>query len=249
METKKKARQKVLIATPTRDGKFELGYVYGLMESIVDSKKNNVDIQLLSSSGVSNIQNGRDVVFNYFVNSQYDKLFWIDSDTHFTSKNFFDCALSDEDAICIPQVKKEMNLNVASHFNKLGHDLKDSLELSKNYTISNVYGVGDKMYTYRTGFGFFCLSKKACKDVLYYTAKQSELTVYLNEIKSRGTLVHFPIIDNDKLLSEDYSFCERLKSTGHRIRIIEGEIGHTGVHTYMGNAMDKVRFNLENKSE
>lgn len=217
---KEKQRKKVLIATPTRSGDVSIDYVRSIFNLKLAGEKLGVTFDFLMGSGISNIVNGRDEIFNLWLEKmEHDVLLFVDSDTSFYWKDAFDAVnkilIGEEDACCIAQRKKEEGVS---------------------YNLKNVQSIDGKFYTNGCGFGFFAIGRLLAQELRIRMAKNDEWLCEFDTIDAKGFSYFNPLFGDKKYLSEDYSFCKRIVLAGGKIRVCSGNLGHIGLFDYRGNA-------------
>jgi hypothetical protein len=221
---KEKDSPSVFIATPTRTGQYCEGYVYGLMDVLLNEK----NVSWGPMRGCSNIVAGRDTLAAYFMTTKHDVLLWIDSDTVFTRENYHEmigAILQGDKVGCALQGKK----------------LPKAFESpNDNLTANGFYNREGKVYCIQSGFGFFWVTRKAFQEVLRCETERDDLQRTPKiEVDLAGTMVssyayHAPLMKGGKMLSEDLSFCERLLYASIKIRVMATAVGHDGSAIFPG---------------
>jgi len=231
---------KVMIGTPTRDGKVCSGYMQGIAQLI--GQKNMFDrlgyvfnFMLAISKGVSDIVNGRDEIANdFYQNSEFDLLLWIDSDTGFDGVQVLRSIMiayeQKESSFTLPQPRKTLH----------GSKPRDFWTLDPEAVITKKEsGKPWKLYTFGCGFGLFGvfrsgfdkISEKVAKNPKVITrvkyssgmmGKDLEGLSYHQRMLMRTSEKEAPVF-----LSEDKSFCFRLsEATGQKTRLFPFSVSH-----------------------
>ena len=246
-----KDKKSVLIATPTREGLFNNGYLQGISQVLTsDSLAERYTFQVLTTTGVSNIVKGRDDIFNFWLdNTSFDFLLWVDSDTSFSSDNVEKALGSGYGAVTIAQARKEINKDlickIARSTNLNADEVFDS---SYRYTIGNVIKKDGSSFVDRCGFGFLLLSRSSCLDLK--EVFKEELSVYKNSLTGKASLSYHALIsekEKGEVLGEDYSFCNRLRASGTPIFLLENQaVGHSGHYEWGSNIVRKMDMVVNN---
>ncbi len=239
----KKEKKSVLIATPTREGLFTNGYLQGVSQVLTDEELlKEYRFQVLTTTGVSNIVKGRDDIFNFWLNdSVFDFLLWVDSDTSFTSENVKASLDLGVGACTIAQARKEINKELVCKIARSTNlDANEVFESSYRYTMSNVTSKDGVSFVDRCGFGFLLLKRSSCEHMA--SVFTGALPTYKNGLTGKKSVsYHSLMIEKEEVISEDFSFCKRLTSSGTPIRLIEKHgVGHSGQYEWGSNIVRKM---------
>jgi glycosyltransferase involved in cell wall biosynthesis len=206
--------RKVLIGTPSYDGRIDTWFADSLIRTIKQSISENVEIHIIYPSYDSLIQRARNDLFRMAIEGNYDTLFFIDSDVEWEPEWFFRLLSRPEPVVGAALVKKS---------DKEGYTVKiidKELKYSEDQKLLEVEGVG-------TGF------LKVDKFALDKIWEMSE--PYFHEGKD-NRMVFDVKIENGDLISEDYIMCNKWKSLGYRVWIDPTiTCNHNGVKKYKGN--------------
>ena len=98
----KKSPLRVVIGTPSIDGKLESHYVESLVETIRECKRHNVEIFPIFLAGESILHMARNKLIKIFYESSSQILVFIDSDQMWSPKVFLDVIKSKKSVLAVP---------------------------------------------------------------------------------------------------------------------------------------------------
>lgn len=209
-----KDKLSVMIATPTRDNLINAEYVGALIEAIKNEGV-GYSVSWGVSKGVSNIVEGRNFLTDQFLKSGMDVLLWIDSDTTWSVDHFNEM---------IKAIRKGHRAGCAPQTKIL--PINDMLEGKVSVTAKGFYIDGPGVYCSHSGHGFFFVTRSALAQVI--NQKRAKLVGVGDNAKYN---FYTPIGD----LSEDFSFCERLRKSRVPIFVLPVDgVGHENVVNYPG---------------
>lgn len=214
---------RVLVATPSYDGKFDVRYMNSLLETQKLASKHNVEILPYFLCFDSLIQRARNDYFSTAYRTGVDALFFIDSDIGWNPEDFFRIVKSDKDVIGGTYRKKtsEQELYAFKAFDLEGGDF---ILTPESDGLIEVNGLG---------FGFVKFSKFAVKEL------------YEKEKSFYGGKENGPVIknicecvvnkDND-FVSEDIIVGFKWKNLGYKTYLDTNiDLIHVGNAEYTGN--------------
>jgi len=208
--------RKVLVGTPSHDGRLDVWYVNSLIRTIKAAPKDwQIDPVFLSFDSL--IQRARNSLVEIALSQKYDDLFFIDSDTEWEPQNFFSLLECPEDVVGAALVKKSDTNE--SYTAKITNK---SLKYNSGKNLISVDGIGT---------GFLKISAKALEEVWYHS-----LPYYRDENKKEERMIFDLSIKNGELISEDYIFCEKWTKLGHKVFMDPSfTINHVGSKKYTGD--------------
>ena len=217
MKNNKKLR--VLIGTPSYDGKLDIYYVDSLLNTLAQSGQENVEVYPLFMCYDSLIQRARNDIFKSAYDSKVDMLIFIDADVGWNPKDFFKLVKSKHDLIGGSYRKKN-----------------DSEELyvikaldEKDPTLDLTIDKDGLMEVAGLGCGFMKVSRKAIVDI-WNNSKQ------YNSEKGDTRMVFEVVCEDNDLISEDIYLCKKWKSLGNKVYLDTSiTCPHTGTKTFFGN--------------
>jgi hypothetical protein len=239
---------KVLLATPSYDGRFDVRFITSLIYTIEECKKLNIEVLPYFLCYDSLIQRARNDYFKIAYKSKVDVLFFIDSDIGWEPKDFIKLVLSDKDMIGGAYRKKTDNEELYA-FKALEKCFdKNSYDLSPDHMgILEVYGLG---------CGFLKLSKK-CVTELW----ENEKEFYFEKVDN-GTDPNDEIIKNvcaciinedNFFVSEDIILGRKWRKLGNKLYLDTNiNCSHVGYKQFDGNVrkwIDDWRIKLMNPND
>lgn len=216
---KNNKKLKVLIGTPSYDGKLDIYYVDSLLNTLAQSGQENVEVYPLFMCYDSLIQRARNDIFKAAYDSQFDVLLFIDADVGWNPKDFFKLVKSKQDMIGGSYRKK--NDSEELYVVKALDEKDKSLDLTIDKDgLMEVAGLG---------CGFLKLSRKAIVDI-WNNSKQ-----YKSE-KGDTRMVFEVVCEDNDLISEDIYLCKKWRSLGNKVYLDTNiTCPHTGTKTFFGN--------------
>ena len=212
-------KKKVLIATPSYDGKLDVYYIDSLLNTLSLAEKNNVEVYPLFICYDSLIQRARNDLFKLAYSNDIDNLFFIDGDVGWNPQDFYKLVKSDKDIIGGSYRKKTDNeeLYVVKALDK--YNSKLNLSVDKD-GILEVAGLG---------CGFMKISRKAM-NALWDISKP-----YASE-KGDTRMVFEVVCEDGDLISEDIYMCKKWRNLGNSIYLDTNiTCSHTGAKTFVGD--------------
>lgn len=185
--------RKVLIATPSLDGRLDVWYATSLVNTVRVAQANDIFLHPVFMSYDALIQRARNDLFGLAVEGGYDDIVWIDSDLEWNPMWVMELLARPEDVVGGTYRKKtdEQEMYVVKTKN---------LTPEENGLIA-VEGLG---------MGFVKMSRKAFID-LWENSEE-----YENEGKVRRMICNIAIVDG-KLHSEDTVVFSKLKDLGYGV--------------------------------
>ena len=212
-------KKKVLIATPSYDGKLDVYYIDSLLNTLSAAEKNDVEVYPLFICYDSLIQRARNDLFKLAHSNDIDTLFFIDGDVGWNPQDFYKLVKSDKDIIGGSYRKKSDNeeLYVVKALDK--DNSKLNLSVDKD-GILEVAGLG---------CGFMKISRKAM-NALWDISKP-----YTSE-KGDTRMVFEVVCEDGDLISEDIYMCKKWRNLGNSIYLDTNiTCSHTGAKTFVGD--------------
>lgn len=212
-------KKKVLIATPSYDGKLDVYYIDSLLNTLSIAEKNNVEIYPLFICYDSLIQRARNDLFKIAHDNKIDILFFIDGDVGWNPEDFYKLLKSDKDIIGGSYRKKTDNeeLYVVKALDK------DNSKLNLNVDKDGILEVAG------LGCGFMKISRKAM-NALWDVSKP-----YASE-KGETRMVFEVVCEDNDLISEDIYMCKKWRDLGNNVYLdTKVTCSHTGTKTFVGD--------------
>jgi len=212
-------KTKVLIGTPSYDGKLDVYYIDSLLNTLSTAEKNNIDVYPLFICYDSLIQRARNDLFKAAHDNNIDILFFIDGDIGWNPQDFYKLVHSDKDIIGGSYRKKTDNeeLYVVKALDK------DNSKLNLNVDENGILEVAG------LGCGFMKISRKAI-NALWDISKP-----YTSE-KGDARMVFEVVCEDNDLISEDIYMCKKWRNLGNSVYLdTKITCSHTGTKTFFGD--------------
>jgi len=206
--------RKVLIGTPSYDGRIDVWFANSLISTVKKAEKEGIFVHAIYTSYDSLIQRARNSLIKLAIDGGYDDLFFIDSDTEWEPEWFFNLLNRPEPIVGGALIKKT---------DKEGYTVKlvdKKLKYSQDKKLIEVDGVGT---------GFMKVSKFAL-DKLWEISDE-----YTSE-GEKHRMVFDIKVENGDLISEDYILCNKWKSLGYKVWLDPTiTCNHIGIKKFKGN--------------
>lgn len=215
--------RRVLIGTPSYDGKVGAFYCDSLVRTIKEAEKRDISITPVYLSYDALIQRSRNRLFKIAISQNFDDLFFIDSDIEWEPEWFFSLLERPEPVVGVALVKKTDKKELYTI--KLD---SEELSYSEDKKLLQVDGVGT---------GFLKISKFAL-DKLW------ECSEPYNYEGEEHRMVFHTEIQNGYFLGEDFYMCKKWHSLGYKTWIDPNyTCNHIGVKKYTGNIKEYFKNN------
>ena len=206
--------RRVLIGTPSYDGRVDVWFANSLIETVKMSEKKGIFVHTIYTSYDSLVQRARNSLIKLAIDGKYDDLFFIDSDTEWEPEWFFNLLDRPEPIVGGSLIKKT---------EKEGYTVKlldKKLKYSEDKKLLEVDGVGT---------GFMKVSKFAF-DKLWLASDP-----YTSEGEQHRMVFDIKV-ENGDLISEDYVLCNKWKSLGYKVWLDPTiTCNHIGIKKFKGN--------------
>jgi len=214
--------RKVLIGTPSYDGRIDVWFANSLVQTVKMAEKKGIFVHAIYTSYDSLVQRARNSLIKLAIDGGYDDLFFIDSDTEWEPEWFFNLLDRPEPIVGGALIKKT---------DKEGYTVKlvdKKLKYSEDKKILEVDGVGT---------GFMKVSKFAF-DKLWETSDE-----YTSE-GEKHRMVFDIKVENGDLISEDYVLCNKWKALGYKVWLDPTiTCNHIGIKKFKGNFENFIKKN------
>ena len=214
--------RKVLIGTPSYDGRIDVWFANSLVQTVKMAEKKGIFVHAIYTSYDSLIQRARNSLIKLAIDGGYDDLFFIDSDTEWEPEWFFNLLERPEPIVGGALIKKT---------DKEGYTVKlvdKKLKYSQDKKLIEVDGVGT---------GFMKVSKFAL-DKLWEISDE-----YTSE-GEKHRMVFDIKVENGDLISEDYILCNKWKSLGYKVWLDPTiTCNHIGIKKFKGNFENFIKKN------
>ena len=216
--------RKVLIGTPSYDGRIDVWFANSLVATVKEAEKKDIFVHAIYTSYDSLVQRARNSLVKLALDGGYDDLFFIDSDIEWEPEWFFRLLNRPEPGVGGALVKKT---DTEGYTVKI---LDKTLKYSSDKKLLEVNGVG-------TGFlkvSRFALEKLWEASDPYTSEGEKHRMVF--DIK----------VENGELISEDYIMCNKWQSLGYKVWLDPTiTCNHIGVKKFKGDLnkfLDKNKY-------
>lgn len=201
---------KVLLASPSYDGRFDVRFMTSLFYTQQECIKNNIILLPYFLCYDSLIQRARNEYFHCANTSDVDVLFFIDSDIGWEAKDFIKLVLSEHDMIGATYRKKQ-DIPELYAFKAL----EDPIEKSGYKLKPDENGI---LEVFGLGCGFLKISKNCFKQLW-----ENENEFYLEKNNSHEKPIKIKNIcdcvvsENNHFISEDIVMCNKWRKLGNKV--------------------------------
>ena len=214
--------RKVLIGTPSYDGRIDVWFANSLMSTVKKSIEKDIHVHAIYTSYDSLVQRARNSLVKLALDGGYDDLFFIDSDVEWETEWFFNLLDRPEPIVGGALIKKT---------DKEGYTIKltdKNLKYSKDKKIIEVDGVGT---------GFLKVSRFALEKLWEMSDE------YESEGESHRMIFDIKV-ENGDLISEDYVLCNKWKKLGYKVWVDPNiTCNHVGIKKFKGNFKNFIKKN------
>lgn len=206
--------KKVLIGTPSYDGRIDTWFADSLVRTVKQADPKQINIHAIYPSYDSLIQRARNDLVRMAMDGGYDTLFFIDSDVEWEPEWFFRLLARPEPIVGAALIKKS---DQESYTVKI---IKKNLTKSEDDVLVQVDGLGT---------GFLKVDRFALEKLWLMSEP------YVHDGVPNRMVFDLKIVDGD-LISEDYVMCHKWQSLGYKVWLDPSiTINHNGVKKYQGN--------------
>ena len=234
----------IYISTPCYNTLMTCQYTTSLLNTLQTLSMNNINYVIDFLGNESLIPRARNRSLEKFLQSKCTHLLFIDSDIGFPPEAVLSLLKFNKDVVGCAYPKKQINpkrLLASLQIEKGSTEKFDSrlLEFVFN-TINgseNLIRDGDFIQVKHIGTGFMLVKReiieKLCK-------KHTELTVINGELPGEQCYLFNCMIKNKEYLSEDYSFCQRVRDIGGEIWInTKINLCHIGTYSFSSDIKNR----------
>jgi glycosyltransferase involved in cell wall biosynthesis len=206
--------KKVLIGTPSYDGKVDTWFADSLVRTLRQGWNQKIEIHTIYPSYDSLVQRARNDLVRMAMDGGYDTLFFIDADVEWEPEWFFRLLARPEPVVGAALVKKS---DREGYTVKITHK---KIIRSEDESLIEVDGLGT---------GFLKVDRFAFEKLWLMSEP------YLHEGVPNRMVFDVKIIDGD-LVSEDFILCRKWLSLGYKVWCDPSiTINHNGVKKYIGD--------------
>ena len=206
--------RRVLIGTPSYDGRIDVWFANSLIATVKQAEKKGIFVHAIYTSYDSLIQRARNSLVRLALTGGYDDLFFIDSDCEWEPEWFFRLLDRPEPIVGGALIKKS---------DKEGYTVKltdKDLKWSEDKKLIQVDGVGT---------GFMKISRFALEKLWEISDP------YMSEGEEHRMICDIKV-ENGDLISEDYVLGNKWKSLGYKVWLDPTiTLNHIGTKKFKGN--------------
>lgn len=206
--------RRVLIGTPSYDGRIDVWFANSLLETVKMSYDKDIYVHAIYTSYDSLVQRARNSLFKIAIDNNYDDLFFIDSDCEWNPDWFFNLLERPEPIVGGALIKKS---DKESYTVKL---TDKNLKWSHDKTLIEADGVGT---------GFLKISKFAL-DKLWEISEP-----YMSDDEEHRMVCDIKV-ENGELISEDYIIAKKWQKLGYKVWLDPTiTVNHIGIKKFKGD--------------
>lgn len=206
--------KKVLIATPSYDGKVDVWYTSALHGTTILGLQNEIIFHPVFMSYDALIQRSRNDLIALAIEEEFDGMLWIDADIEWAPQWALDVVNSGKDAMGLPCIKKSL------------FEESYNVKCKPEDLVTNEDGL---IKVESVGTGFLYLSKEA------FTHLWDTSEPYNHNGKDKRWVFEVGLLNGD-IISEDVTLCKKLNEGGFDVFIDPTKTcNHVGTLKYGGD--------------
>ena len=245
-----------MVATPCYGGLVHEKYLRGITSLVAEASSAGIPLNLATISNESLITRGRNELVKYFLLSECEYLFFIDSDIAFTATDVIRLVSHQKDLVVasyplkgqrwsnisesnMPKTVDEVRRAITEHVVNFKFASKENAEKGVVDIVDGLVEINDG------GTGFMCIKRSVIEKMIEAYpeteyVKESALLINENDDKRRWALFDTGIDDGKRYLSEDYMFCRRWQKLGGKVWLDpEVILTHMGTYAFEGQKFFK----------
>lgn len=225
------SQRRVMIATPSYDGRLDVFYVNSLLETIRQSPDPNIKFVPIFLSYDSLIQRARNDSLHMALHNDFDDMIFIDSDISWNPNWLYKLLDYPVDVVGGTYRRKTDNEEMY-----VCRNINNPAEVDTRTGLMKVDGIG---------CGFIRLSRRAMQ-YLWDASKPYD-------DRGEKRMVFEVIVDGNELISEDINMCTKLKRGGIPVHLDPRMCcDHVGIKKFSGNFVnwyDEILDNLKKPND
>lgn len=241
----------VTIATPMYGGQCSGDFTKSLINTISSLLNAGIDVSFIDLYNESLITRARDTLTHMFLNTDSEYLLFIDADQSFIPEDILAMLSFDKDIVGAPVPTKGINwerIRKAAVANK--EDLKNfssiyNINFLPNYFNSNSkINLAEPVEVLYIGTGMMLIKRDVFEtlgNIVESYLYDGSPIIHNDIIPGQTKIKNFwkTNIVNDKLLSEDYNFCNMWRESGGKIyAYLLAKVSHIGNYSFSGSIFD-----------
>ena len=221
-------KHNIFFATPCYGGMLTDQYFLSMFRTTQMLMKHGIQFRVTTLRNESLVTRARNILSAMFMESDCTHLFFIDSDIEFDPDSILRALAYDKDIVAGAYPKKALPVQYALNFKFV--DNKTGQVRIENGAVEVL----------DASTGFFCIKKKVFDKMrshypeLHYKNDSNIDPKYNRYCYSFFDTIHDP--EDNRYLSEDYTFCRRLQKMGGEIWVdLSTKLNHVGSYTFEGD--------------
>ena len=240
-------KKKFMVATPMYDSKAYVGYIRGMMDLTQAAVLYGLDMEVFFMSNDSLVTRARNLCVKKFLLSEAEHLMFIDSDIGFSADHVMAMlAMQDKDnyrVLAGNYPKKSIDWNRIYNACKEGHvNSPDEMPFYGGRPVVNASkfdfdNLSEPVEVDEVGTGFLMIHRSIIEEIV--DANPDILYNGDHNVPGVANTENIPAvfdagIKDNRYLSEDYMFCDRVKSIGEKVWLMPIiQLLHFGSYTYV----------------
>ena len=248
---------KIFISTPCYDAMMTMQYTISILKLTQFLTTQGIPFVIDFIGNESLIPRARNSSLAKFMKSNFSHLLFIDSDIEFSVDAVIDLITFDKDVVCCCYPKKSYNWKrlmyslqnenqSKEHIHSRGLDFTHNVMKNKD---GNLIEFGDFVRVKEASTGFMMIKREILQKLI---EKHTELEIVTDSLSQKDEKIcglFCTMIKNNRFLSEDYSFCQRVNDIGGQIWVSRTQnINHIGKHVFSSDIKNRT-FIGRNSSE
>lgn len=247
------SRQYPMIATPCYGGLVHEPYLRGMTSLAGTAGGIGMQVNMATVVNESLVTRARNELVKYLTMTDCTHLFFIDADIAFTPDQVFRVLLHDKDVVVGAYPLKKVRwdqIDTSTAKNSI-----DVQRMATDYVINIKFANEEQERTgqvpivdglievHDAGTGFMCIKRHVIEKMIdEYTEshyqKEPKHVIHEGDDGKRWALFDTMIDEDNRYLSEDYTFCRRWQRMGGKIWLDpQVTLSHIGTHTFEGHTV------------
>lgn len=219
------AGKKIMIGTPSIDGRYDDCYVESLLLTMQYLASQGVAVEWAQEKHNADISLARSKILGTFLRSNCTHLLCVDSDMGWGIDAVVRLVAAEKDIVAVAGPKKSYPLRfAANHSDAAGNMIPLRMEIDSGTCEVSEVGLA------------FALISRGCAEKMIRSYPEMRYRGITTEIDS-GLFI--PFVENERYFAEDFAFCKRWRVLGGRIFICpDVRLKHKGGHVFEGALLD-----------
>lgn len=247
------SNQYPMIATPCYGGLVHEPYLRGMTSLAGLASGSGLAVNMATVVNESLITRARNELVKYLTMTDCTHLFFIDADISFTPQDVFRLLLHDKDIVVGAYPLKKVRWDqIDTSIAKTPNDVK---RMATDYVINIKFANEEQERTgqvpvvdglievHDAGTGFMCIKRHVIEKMIEahpetHYKKEPKHVIHDGDDGQRWALFDTMIDEDNRYLSEDYTFCRRWQRLGGKIWLDPSvTLTHVGTHNFDGHTI------------